>query len=77
MQLFNVINTIRIGNNTSVLVAGKGTSFKNEMMVSDAKGKIYKVIAVGMSGGVLDVNNALDKTSLLVEGIFLSNKIYV
>lgn len=45
--------------------------------MSDAKGKIYKVIAVGMFGGVLDEKNALDKTSLLVEGIFSSNKIYV
>lgn len=77
MQSFNVINTIQIGNTTSVLVHGRGTPFKNGIIVSDTKGEIYKVIAVGMSGSVLDVNNALDKTSLLVEGSFSSNKMYV
>lgn len=54
MQSFNVINTIQIGNTPSVLVDGRGTPFKNGIIVSDTKGEIYKVIAVGMSGGVLD-----------------------
>lgn len=58
MQSFNGINTIQIGNTTS---------FKNGIIVSNTKGEIYKVIAVGMSGGVLDMEHALDKTSLLVE----------
>lgn len=77
MQEFNVVNTIRIGNNTAILVDGKGISFKNGMMVSDVEKETYKVISVGMSGGILDMEHALDKTSLLVEGFFSSNKIYV
>ena len=71
MLVYNVITTLSIEENTSVLIDGDGKDFKNGTGVLDDKGFPYEVLSVGMSCG--DVK----KTSLLIKGNFTSEKLYV
>ncbi len=78
MIIYNVLDTIRIGDNTSVLIDGKSTPFKNGVGVLDGNGKPYEVLSVGMSSSSnSDTKELLSKTSLLVKGNFSSDKLYV
>ncbi|MBQ8318979.1 MAG: hypothetical protein IJX85_11595 [Lachnospiraceae bacterium] len=75
MLVYNVIATLPIEENTSVLIDGDGKDFKNGTGVLDDKGFPYEVLSVGMSCG--DADEMLKRTSLLIKGNFASEKLYV
>jgi hypothetical protein len=76
MVIYNVIDTLPIGNDTSVLIDGDGKHFKNGVGVLDENGKPYEVLTVAMSSGK-NVDDLLNKTSLLIKGKFSSKKLFV
>jgi hypothetical protein len=76
MVIYNVIDTLPIGNNTSVLIDGDGKYFKNGVGILDENGKPYEVLTVAMSSG-RNIDDLLNKTSLLVKGKFSSKKLFV
>ena len=76
MTIFNVLKTMTIGNNTAVVVEGPGKLFRNGIGILDESGKPYEVLSVGMPN-VFNTEDLSDKTSLLVNGDFSSNKMFV
>ena len=76
MLVYNVIATLPVEENTTVLISGDGRNFQNGTSVLDDKGLPYEVLSVGMSCGN-DVDEMLNKTSLLIKGQFASEKLYV
>lgn len=73
MKVHKVIDTLQIGDNTSIIIADNGMDIKNGVGILDERGKPYIILSVGMnnSGGKMKT------TSLLVEGHFNSKKIFI
>ena len=76
MTICNVLSTMKVGNNTAVIVDGSGEMFRNGMCILDDSGRPYEVLSVGMDV-IVDTNEILKKTSLLVKGVFTSKGIFV
>ena len=76
MTICNVLSTMMIGDNTAVIVDGSGELFRNGMGILDETGKPYEVLSVGMDS-VMNTDDMLNKTSLLLNGSFSSNKMFV
>lgn len=74
MKVLNVIRTLKIGNNTSIIVNDKCKDVKNGTGVLDENGKPYVVLSVGMNKAKGSIN---DTTTLLIEGEFNSNKLFI
>lgn len=74
MTICNVLKTMKIGNNTAVVVDGSKELFYNGLGVLDEKGKPYEVLSVGMDKTFDTIS---DKTSLLLSGSFESTKIFI
>lgn len=68
-MLYKVINTLKVGNNTAVMLEGDITKLKNGMLVTGTTGNTYKVISVGMTAGI-DPNEIGKTTDCLIEGSF-------
>ncbi len=73
MQAHNVISTLKIGDNTSVIIDDKGKDFKNGIGILDEKGNSYIVLSVGMNNS----KSNRETTTLLIQGHFNSEKIYI
>ena len=73
MTVFKVIGRMSVGDNTAIVVDGKGNLFHNGVGILDENGKPYEV---GMDSGV-NVEEMLNKTSLLIEGNFVSSKLFI
>ena len=67
---------MKIGDNTAVVVDGSGELFRNGIGILDENGKPYEVLSVGMETAA-DTDDASDKTSLLLNGSFLSKKMFI
>lgn len=77
MIVYDVIDTLSIGENTAVLISGDRIPLKNGASILDENGETYEVISVGMSGGYANIEDLLSRTSLLIKGHFSSTKLYV
>lgn len=74
MTILEVIGSMPVEENTSVIVKGDGELLKNGIGILDSDGKPHRIISVGMSSP----ENAKDRTTpILVEGKFDSDRIYV
>ena len=76
MTICNVLKTISVGDNTAIVVDGSGDLFRNGTGILDEKGKPYEVLSVGMDM-IVNEEDRIGKTTLLLTGDFLSSKIYV
>ena len=76
MTVFKVIGRMSVGDNTAIVVDGKGNLFHNGVGILDENGKPYEVLSVGMDSGI-NVEEMLNKTSLLIEGNFVSSKLFI
>lgn len=72
MRAVKVINTLKIGNNTAIILDDKCKDIKNGTAILDDKGKPYIILSVGMDSS----KGSLEKASVLIEGSFKSEKIY-
>ena len=73
MRVYDVIDTLKIGGNTSIVINDKGTDIKNGIKILDEHGKPHIVLSVGMN----NTKGTLETTTLLIEGIFKSDKIFI
>ena len=76
--MFEVLDTLKIGENLSVTLNGKCAELKNGSKVKDANGNMYNVISVGMTR----FNNPTDistSTTLLITHCNLKkgDKLYI
>ncbi len=76
MIICNVLKTMNIGDNTAVIVDGPRELFRNGIGILDENGKPFEVLSVGINC-VDDLEALLDKTSLLINGNFISEKMYI
>ena len=75
MTICNVLSTMSVGNNTAV-VDGSGELFRNGMGILDENGKPYEVLSVGVDS-MVDADDILNKTSLLLNSSFISKRMFV
>lgn len=75
MTICNVLSTMSVGNNTAV-VDGSGELFRNVMGILDENGKPYEVLSVGVDS-MVDADDILNKTSLLLNSSFISKRMFV
>lgn len=73
---YKVLDTFRIGENTSVTIKGNGESLHNQMMIFDSDNVAHTLLSVGMSAGH-DVDKIGEETIILIEGDFNSETITV
>lgn len=73
MTILDVIDTAPINGDTTVIVKGDDTVLKNNIGILDADGKPHRLKSVGLTSGTEEGAT----TPLLVEGEFVSSKIYV
>ena len=73
---YRVLDRLRIGENTSITIEGKGENFHNQMMVFDSDNIAHRLISVGMPAGQ-DVDKIGVLTTMLVEGDFDSDIITI
>lgn len=68
MREVKVIDTLRIGNNTSIGIQDRCIELKNGSIVFDNEDKPFKVLSIALT----NTKGSLENTILLVEGIFNS-----
>ena len=73
MRVIEVIDTLKIGNNTSIGIKDKCPEIKNGVGILDENGKPYIVLSVGLTKTTGEINS----TIILVEGDFNSKKIFI
>lgn len=73
MTILDVIDTAPINGDTTVIVKGDDSILKNGIGILDANGKPYRIKSVGLTTGTGDRTT----TPLLVEGNFVSSKVFV
>ena len=71
---YKVLDTLKIGDNTSVTIEGKGEELHNQMLIFDADNIAHMLLSVAMPAGQEDIRN---QTTLLVEGEFKSESVNV
>lgn len=76
MTIFQVIDTLQVDDNTSVIIEGNGDLLKNGIGVLDENGKPYEVLSVAMVKEGSEPE-ALQRTMILIEGKFSSKKLFV
>lgn len=73
---YKVLDRIRIGENTSITIEGKGENLHNQMMIFDSDNIAHMLISVGMPAGQ-EADKIGTSTTILVEGDFNSDIIAV
>jgi len=76
MDTYNVLHTMVIGKNTAVVVDRAGEEFRNGIEIKDENDQTYKLLSIGLVGGRTD-ESSCNRTSILIEGIFSSEKIII
>lgn len=73
---YKVLDALKIGDNTSVTIEGKGEELHNQMLIFDADNIAHMLLSVAMPAGQAaeDIRN---QTTLLVEGEFKSESVNV
>lgn len=73
---YKVLDTLKVGKNTSVTIEGKGENLQNQMLIFDSDNVAHTLLSVAMPAGI-DVENIGKQTTLLVEGEFKSESVIV
>ena len=73
---YKVLDRLRLGENTSITIEGKGENLHNQMMIFDSDNVAHVLISVGMPAGE-EPDRIGDSTTILVEGDFNSDIITV
>lgn len=73
---YRVLDTLKVGNNTSVTIEGKGEKLHNNMTIFDDDNIAYILLSVAMLSGE-KVEHARDRTILLIEGEFNSESVNI
>lgn len=73
---YKVLDRLRLGENTSITIEGKGENLHNQMMIFDSDNVAHVLISVGMPAGQ-EPDRIGDSTTILVEGDFNSDIITV
>ena len=73
---YKVLDTLKIGDNTSVTIEGRGENLRNQMLVFDTDNMAHTLLSVAMPAGV-DIDNNGKQTTLLIEGEFKSESVIV
>lgn len=73
-MMYKVLDTFRVGRNTSVTVEGNGEEFKENMIVLDSDGNPHNLISVAMLAGI-SAERIGKTTTVLIEGEFSSDTI--
>ena len=73
---YKVLDRLRLGENTSITIEGKGENLHNQMMIFDSDNVAHVLISVGMTAGE-EPDRIGDSTTILVEGDFNSDIITV
>ena len=73
MKQIKVLNTLKIGNDTAIVIQDNGKQLRNNIVVLDDNKIKHKIISVGLS---INLQNP-EITNLLIEGNFQSNYIYI
>ena len=73
MKVFKVASSLKVGNNTSIVIDDKCIDLKNGMGVLDEKGKPYIILSIGMA----NTKGNMETTNLLIEGEFNSDKVFI
>ena len=76
MKVYNILSTLDVGNNTSVIVDAPMREFYKGIGIIDENGKPHEVLSIGMSCGS-DAADSVNSANLLVQGKFVSKKMYV
>lgn len=73
---YKVLDRLRIGENTSITIEGKGENLHNQMMIFDSDNVAHVLISVGMPAAQ-ESDKIGESTTILVEGDFNSDIISV
>ena len=73
---YKVLDRLRIGENTSITIEGKGENLHNKMMIFDSDNVAHVLISVGMPAAQ-ESDKIGESTTILVEGDFNSDIISV
>lgn len=76
MIVCSILNTLPIDDNTAVVVEGSRDLFRSGTGVLDENGKPYVVLSVGMEEH-FNMDDMMNKSSLLLEGKFTSKRLFV
>lgn len=71
MKKFGVKHSLKVGDNTAIVIEDKGMDLKSGIIILDDAGKPHNVLSVGIGGELAGT------TDLLLEGDFQSRNIYV
>lgn len=73
---YKVLDAMKIGDNTSVTIEGKGEELHNQMLIFDTDNVAHTLLSVAMPAGQAaeDIGN---QTILLIEGEFKSESVNV
>lgn len=64
-MVLNIIDKIKVGNNTSVTISGTHEKLKNGSVIKDENNKEFVVLSVAM---VETIGKVSDETTLLIKG---------
>ena len=73
---YKVLDTLKIGDNTSVTIEGKGEELHNQMLIFDANNIAHMLLSVAMPAEQ-DTDDIGKQTTLLIEGEFKSEIVNV
>lgn len=73
---YKVLDTLKVGNNTSVTIEGKGENLQNQMLIFDSDNVAHTLLSVAMTEGI-DAENIGRQTTILVAGEFKSESVIV
>lgn len=71
---YKVLDTLKVGNNTSVTIEGKGENLRNHMLIFDTDNVAHMLLSVAMPGRI-DAETIRQQTTLLIEGEFKSESV--
>lgn len=75
MIVYDVIGNVPLDGNTSVIVKSNGEHLKNGLGILDEQGNPHVILSVAMTTS--NNKTSMDKTTLLVSGMFSSSKLFV
>lgn len=73
---YKVLDTLKIGDNTSVTIEGKGEELHNQMLIFDTDNIAHTLLSVAMPAGQ-DAASIGNQTTLLIEGEFKSESVNI
>lgn len=75
-MIYRVLDTLKVGDNTSVTIEGKGEELHNNMTIFDGDHIAYTLISVAVLSGE-KAEYVGNQTILLIEGEFNSESVNI